>query len=88
MLALSLSVILAKAMMVPAKVVVVSSVAELPTCQKTLQACAPLVSRTVEPGAVMSVLPAWKMKTPSPLSVSVPVRNSEELKQYVPGVSV
>jgi hypothetical protein len=81
MLALSFMVMLARAMMVPTKVVVVSRVAELPTCQKILQAYAPLVRRTVEPGAVMSVLPALKIKTPSPLSVSVRVRNSEELKQ-------
>src|SRR4029077_12236211 len=49
MVALSLRVMLARARMVPTKVVVVSRVAELPTCQKTLQACAPLVSLTVAP---------------------------------------
>ena len=33
-----------RARMLPAKTVVVPSVAELPTCQNTLQACAPLTS--------------------------------------------
>jgi hypothetical protein len=61
------------AMMVPTKVVVVPRVAELLTCQKTLQGWAPLVKRTVAPGAVTSVLPIWKTNTPLPLSVSVPV---------------
>jgi hypothetical protein len=32
-------------------------------------------------GAVMMVLPALKMKTPLPLSVRIPVRNPDELKQ-------
>jgi hypothetical protein len=80
-LALSFMVMLATAMMVPTKVVPVSSVAELPTAQKTLQAWAPLMRTTLAFGAVMIVLPAWKMKTPSPLSVRIPVRNPEELKQ-------
>jgi hypothetical protein len=73
MLALSLRVMEARAMMVPTKVVVVSRVAELPTCQNTFHAWAPLISLTVAPGAVTSVLPIWKMKTPSPLRMSVPV---------------
>jgi hypothetical protein len=38
MLALSFMVMLARAMTVPTKAVPVSRVAELPTCQKTLQA--------------------------------------------------
>ena len=46
--------------MVPSKVEPVPSVAELPTCQKTLQAWAPLMRLTVLPEAVMSVEPAWK----------------------------
>jgi hypothetical protein len=37
--------------------------------------------RTLAPGAVMIVLPALKMKTPSPLSVKIPVRKPDELKQ-------
>jgi hypothetical protein len=51
------------AMMVPTKVVVVPRVAELPTCQNTLQGCAPSMRLTVLFDAVVSVDPAWKMKT-------------------------
>jgi hypothetical protein len=36
---------------------------------------------TLELGAVITVLPALKIKTPSPLSVRIPVRNDDELKQ-------
>jgi hypothetical protein len=54
----------------------VPSVAELPTCQYTLQACAPLVSRTWLAELVISVEPTWKIKTasglPCALSVSAP----------------
>ena len=35
-----------RAMMVPAKTEAVPSVAELPTCQKTLHGCAPLIRFT------------------------------------------
>jgi hypothetical protein len=64
------------ARMVPTNDVVVPRVAELPTCQKTLHACAP-PSRTTELlEAVMRVDPAWKMKTefgsPPPFNVTVP----------------
>ena len=52
-----------KAMMVPWKAVFVPNVAELPTCQKTLPADAPLVNVTLELLAVVSVLPIWKTKT-------------------------
>ena len=51
------------AMMVPTKVVSVPSVAELPTCQKTLQACAPLMSATVLLDDVMRVEPIWNTQT-------------------------
>jgi len=52
-----------------------STVAELPTCQKTLHAWAPPVSITRLLTAVISVDWVWKMKTSSgpPLSVRVPV---------------
>ena len=50
-------------MIVPRNVEPVPSVAELPTCQKTLQACAPLIRLTVLADAVVSVEPAWKTKT-------------------------
>jgi hypothetical protein len=52
-----------RARMVPTKTEFVPSVAELPTCQNTLHAWAPLISATRLPEAVMSVLAAWKMKT-------------------------
>src|ERR1017187_4416144 len=54
----------AKAMMVPLKIVLVPRVAELPTCQKTLEAWAPPMRFTaLLPAAVVSVVPIWKMKT-------------------------
>ena len=76
------AVMLAWAMTVPRKVEPVPSVAELPTCQKTLQDWAPLI-RTIElPDAVVSVEPAWKTKTafgsPAASSVSAPVSPIEE----------
>ena len=73
----------AKAMMVPTKRGPVPSVAEEPTCQKTLHACAPLTSRTVVFDSVISVEPIWKMNTalgsPRALSVTLPDDSSNEL---------
>jgi hypothetical protein len=70
-------VIEVRAMRVPTKLVVVPRVADEPTCQKTLHACAPFSSTTLLPEAVVSVEPAWRMKTapalPPPLSVNAPV---------------
>ena len=54
---------LVRARILPVKDVPVPSVAELPTCQNTLQLCAPLIGRTEEVLAVVRVLPIWKMKT-------------------------
>jgi hypothetical protein len=55
----------------------VPRVAELPTCQKTLQACAPFVRMTELEAAVINVEPALKIKTdevsPRPSRVSAPV---------------
>lgn len=70
------------ARMVPLKVVLVPRVAELPTCQKTLDAEAPPMRFTVLlVDAVVSVVPIWKMKTafglPLPLRVTVPVMPTE-----------
>jgi hypothetical protein len=66
------------AMMVPTKVEFVPSVAELPTCQNTLQGCAPLTRMTLLAEAVVSVDPAWKIQTafgsPLALRVRAPVR--------------
>jgi hypothetical protein len=59
-------------MMVPTKVVVVPRVAEVPTCQKTLQGLASPVRCMVAPDPVTRVVPVLKMKTPLPLRVRVP----------------
>jgi hypothetical protein len=57
------SVIEAWAMMVPWKIEFVPRVAELPTCQKMLAACAPPINLIWLVLAVVSVLPIWKTKT-------------------------
>ncbi len=66
------------AMTVPENALPLPRVAELPTCQKTLHAWAPLVSTTLLADALLSVDTAWKMNTelgsPSPLRVRVVVR--------------
>jgi hypothetical protein len=91
MLARVFRVMLVLTSRVPTKVVSVPSVAELPTCQYTPQG-PPLIRATLEPVAVVSVLPTLKMKTafgsPPPSSVSVPVSCADEVKQYTPGVRV
>ncbi len=69
---------LACARMLPTNDVLVPSVAELPTTQKTLHGDAPPVSATFEPVAVVSVLTALKTKTPGLLSVTVPVNKTDE----------
>ena len=70
-------VMLVRAMTVPTKVVVGPMVAELPTCQNTLQGWADPTSSTRLLVAVSRVEPAWKMKTaagsPSASRVTVPV---------------
>jgi hypothetical protein len=58
------AVIEVSAMMVPIKLLFTPRVAELPTCQKTLQGVlAQPVVVTVEPVEVMSVDPVWKIQT-------------------------
>jgi hypothetical protein len=63
------------ARILPAKVVLVPRVAELPICQNTLHPEPPLITTTDELLAVVSVLTVWKMKTapalPPASSVSV-----------------
>jgi hypothetical protein len=54
---------LVSARMLPTNVVPTSRVAELLTCHSTAQGFAPLITLTVEPGEVMSVLDIWKTKT-------------------------
>ena len=67
----------ARARTFPLNVVVVPRVAELPTCQKTLHAWAPLIRLTLLPEAVIRVEAIWKMKTafgsPWPSNVKVPL---------------
>jgi hypothetical protein len=73
----------ARAMMLPLKKELTSMVAELPTCQNTLQACAPLTRLTTLDGAVIRVEAIWKMKTalgsPRASRVTVPVRFSDDV---------
>jgi hypothetical protein len=65
------------AKMEPTKLVVVPMVADEPTCQKTLQACAPFSRITELADPVVKVEPAWKMNTafssPPPFKVTAPV---------------
>jgi hypothetical protein len=58
-----LAVIDVNASTVPTKVEPTPSVAELPTCQKTLQGWPPLMTITLLFTAVMRVDPAWKIHT-------------------------
>jgi hypothetical protein len=77
MLAPLFRAMLVSARILPLNAVVVPRVAELPTCQNTLQSEPPLIMRTDELLAVVSLLPIWKMKTalllPSASRVSSPV---------------
>jgi hypothetical protein len=72
------SVMLASAIIFPAKLLPVCIVAEVPTCQKTLQGDAPPAKTTLAPVAVVSVLPIWKIQTSVglPVSVKVPFNNA------------
>jgi hypothetical protein len=76
---------LVKARIFPTNVVLVPSVAELPTCQKSLHTCPPLMSRIDELLPVMSVLATLNIHTasvlPPPSSVSTPVSAADEEKQ-------
>lgn len=76
MMALVLAVIEVSARIVPTKVEPTPRVAELPTCQNTLQGRAPLIITIRLSTDVMRVEPAWKTQTafgsPCASSVSVP----------------
>jgi len=65
-----------------------ASVAELPTCQNTQAAWAPFSSATVLVVEVVRPEPTWKMYTPFPFKVTVPVRFIVEVALYTPGTSV
>jgi hypothetical protein len=71
------------ARMVPMNSVVVSRVAALPICQKTLHAWAPPLITTDEPDPVIRVLTVLKIQTSvaDPVRVSVPVKLAEDAKQ-------
>jgi hypothetical protein len=91
----SVMVIELKAMIVPVKLVVVAvapSDAELPTCQKTLQACASFSKRTLLDPSTVRPLPTWNMNTAvgsfSALSVTVPLYWSALEALYTPAVNV
>jgi hypothetical protein len=83
--ALVFSVMLAFASTFPMNVVPTSSVAELPTCQNTLQGDPPLITLTDEPGEVMSVLPIlktnWALGSDSASRTSAPVNEADDAKQ-------
>src|SRR5205814_5279977 len=88
-------VMVVRARILPAKLLPVPSVAELPTCQKRFvgQVAPPvLVSTTDDALAVVRVLPILNRKSafglPWKLRVSVPVRPADDVKQYTPGVRV
>jgi hypothetical protein len=70
-----------RARIVPLKLDAVPSVAELPTCQNTLQAWAPLIRMTLLAEAVTRVEATWKTNTelglPWPSRVSCPLRAKE-----------
>jgi hypothetical protein len=74
------TVIDVRAMIVPLNTDPVPSVAELPTCQKTLQASARLIRLTLLAEAVNRAEVTWKMKTalgsPWPSNVRVPLSAS------------
>jgi hypothetical protein len=77
------------ASIVPWNCAVVPNVAELPTCQKTLQAVAPPEMRTFVPEPIVSVLAAWKTHTELalPARVRVPLlANDNAPPEYTPGV--
>jgi len=87
------AVIEARARTVPTNLEPTPIVAELPTCQKTLHACAPLIRATLLFVFMMSVLADWKMNTafesPCALSVTVPFTLSPRVSPwYRPGTSV
>ena len=78
-------------MMVPTKAVLVPNVAEVPTCQKTLQGLAPLARTILESVAVIRVDVIWKIQTvsasPWASSVRVPVSPIVGLL-YIPPINV
>ena len=83
--ALVVKVTLVNARMLPTNAVPVPTVAELPTCQNTLHACAPLIVMTEALLPVIRVLPILNTQTafgsPCASSVSMPDSDAEDAKQ-------
>src|ERR1044071_95935 len=73
------TVMKAKARMFPLKTDAVPSVAELPTCQNTLAALAPLLKMTCRPEVVVRVDAIWKMNTAVASPWASSVRSPEEI---------
>lgn len=86
------NVIEAPARIFPERELLAPSVAEVPTCQKTLHGRPPPVIRTLEPAAVMRVVPVWKyhasLAEPVPARVKIPVMAADVPKLYVPGAKL
>ena len=86
-LALVFMVMLVFAKIFPTNIEAVPTVAELPTCQKTLQPgpAPPLIKMTDEPEAVVSALPTLKIQTalgsPRAFKVRIPVNAADDPKQ-------
>lgn len=80
------------AMTTPLKLELAPNVAEVPTCQKTLQGEAPFSRMMEEPTGVMTVVVVLNMKRAplSPLASNRRILSKviESEKQYTPGVSV
>jgi hypothetical protein len=66
-------------MIVPTKTEVVPIVAELPTCQKTLDALAPPDRMTCRPDVVVSVDATWKTQTAFGSPRASRVRSPEDI---------
>ena len=78
---------------VPLKTLVVPKVAELPTCQKMLEAKASPLKMTLRPDVVVRVVAIWIIKTAFALPFASNVRSPDEIASddvdlYKPGVSV
>ncbi len=66
------------AITVPLKTEVVPNVADVPTCQKMLEAEAPPLSMTLRPDVVVSVEAIWIMNTAFGLPIASKVTSPEE----------
>ena len=74
-----LKVIDCMAITVPLKTEVVPKVAELPTCQKILEANAPPLRITLRPDVVVRVVAIWMMKTAFALPLASKVKSPDDI---------